>query len=69
MPYATGNPVPATFLNPVPAKYWPDLIFICLMIKMQQFSFSGAGKHFYAELQINFTSELFLKSINVHIFM
>ena len=32
------------------------------MIKMQQFSFSGAGKPFYAKLQINFNSELFLKS-------
>ena len=25
------------------------------MIKVQQFSFSGAGKPFYAKLQINFT--------------
>ena len=34
---------------------------------MQQFSFSGAGKTFYAKLRINFTLELFLKSINTHI--
>ena len=70
----TGNPVPVpvnpdTFLNPVPAKHWPDLILIFKMIKMQQFSFSGAGKPFYAKFQINFTSELFLKSINTNIFM
>ena len=39
------------------------------MIITHQFSFSGTGKQFYAELQINFTSELFLKSINTHHFM
>ena len=36
---------------------------------MQQLSFSGAGKLFYAKLQINFTLELFLTSINAHIAM
>ena len=39
------------------------------MIKMQQISFSGAGKPFNAKLQINFTSELFLKLIIIHIFL
>ena len=37
------------------------------MIKMQKFSFSGAGKPFDAKLQINITPELFLVSINTHI--
>ena len=36
---------------------------------MQQLLFSGAGKPFYAKLQINFTSEIFLMSINTHIAM
>ena len=39
------------------------------MIKMQQLSFSGDGKPFYAKLQTNFSSELFLKSINTHVVM
>ena len=39
------------------------------MIKMQKFSFSGAGKPFHAKLQINFTLELFLKSISTQIAM
>ena len=39
------------------------------MIKMQQFLFSGAGKPFYAKLQIHLTLELFLKSIITHILM
>ena len=36
---------------------------------MQKFSFSGFGEPVYAKLQINFTSELFLKSIKKNIFM
>ena len=36
---------------------------------MQQFSCFGTGKSFYSKLQINFNSELFLKSINTHIFL
>ena len=39
------------------------------MIKMQKFSFSGFGKPVYAKLQINFTSELFLKSIKKNILL
>ena len=39
------------------------------MIKIQQFSFSGAEKPFCANLPINFISELFLMSIKTHIFM
>ena len=39
------------------------------MIKMQLLSFTGAEKPFCAKLEINSTSELFLKSINTHVFM
>ena len=38
-------------------QIWLRLIFE--MIEMQKFSFSGDGKHFYPNFQINFTSELF----------
>ena len=39
------------------------------MIKMQQLSFSGAGKPFYAKLRINFTYDFFQKPINTYIVM
>ena len=67
-----GNPVPATFSHPGPVpvtvKYWLYFILIFLNVKMQQFLFYSAEKPFYTKLQINFTSELFLESINTHIF-
>ena len=44
-------------------KILAGFYFNFLMIKMQKLSFSGFWKPVYAKLQINFTSELFLKSI------
>ena len=66
----TGIPVvanQATFSNPVAVL--AGFYFNFLNVKMQHFSLSGAWKPFYAQLQINLSSELLPKSIKRPIVM